>query len=112
MEIGSLKIQGDAHSVTPLELHPEKLVFLCRWPIPVNPKVKLRYEIDDGDDLIIVEGRIVTEEPFMNSYLYHTEIYANQDQKSRITGMLNRMIMSCSQGQQTYLSYSSRNIIQ
>lgn len=111
LKIGSLNIQGELHAVTPLELHPERLVFLCRWPIPITPNVKLGYEINDGTDQIRLAGRIVTEEPFMSSYLYHAEIYADQDQKSRITGMLNRMITDCRQGRLPY-PHSNKYIIQ
>lgn len=47
----------------------------------------------------------------MSSYLYHAEIYADQDQKSRITGMLNRMITDCRQGRLPY-PHSNKYIIQ
>ncbi|EGG37545.1 hypothetical protein [Paenibacillus sp. HGF5] len=94
MEIGPLSLHGRSHDVTPIELGPEKLVFLCSWDIPMSPKIKLRYEIDDMFDHIQVYGRIQTQEPLQDYRLYQVQICTDRDQKARITGMLNRMISS------------------
>ncbi|GAA0852228.1 hypothetical protein ABER99_19115 [Paenibacillus glucanolyticus] len=94
MEIGALSVHGRSHNVTPVELSPEKLVFLCPWDIPISPKIKLSYEIDDTYDHIQVFGRIQIQEHLHDYQLYQVEICTDRDQKARITGMLNRMISS------------------
>ncbi|MCV4233395.1 hypothetical protein OHJ21_19615 [Virgibacillus sp. LDC1] len=92
MQIGELTIHGKSHSVTPLELLPSGLVFLCPWEIPIHSNVILGYEIDDNVDHILLSGRIESRGLFYGRQLYHTEFHTDVDKKTRIVGMLNRMM--------------------
>jgi len=103
MRIGDLTIHGKSHSVTPLELLPSGLVFLCPWEIPIHSNVVLGYEIDDNVDHIQVTGRIESRGLFYGRQLYHTEFHADGDKKTRIVGMLNRMMFGHNDSQKISL---------
>lgn len=90
--IGKLKINGRTHQVTPLEFSTEKILFLCDWEIPVTSNVKFCYELDDSYDRILVAGRSLTREVWQNSSLYTAKLDVSENEKLRITGMLNRMM--------------------
>lgn len=90
--IGRLNIQGRSHQVIPLELSPEKLLFLCSWNIPLSPNVKFCYELDDTYDQIRVTGESLTKELWKESTLYTARLQGSENEKLRITGMLNRMM--------------------
>lgn len=92
MKIGELTIHGKSHSVTPLELLPSGLVFLCPWEIPIHSNVIMGYEIDDNVDHILLTGRIESKGLFYGRQLYRTEFHTDGDKKTRIVGMLNRMM--------------------
>ncbi|OIB00217.1 hypothetical protein AK95_23980 [Paenibacillus sp. LC231] len=97
MQIGQLTIHGKSHSVTPLELLPSGLVFLCPWEIPIHSNIILGYEIDDNVDHILLSGHIESRGLFYGRQLYHTEFHTDGDKKTRIVGMLNRMMFSHSE---------------
>lgn len=90
--LGRLNVNGRSHPVTPLELSTEKLLFLCPWDIPVRPSVKLCYELDDSYDHFMVTGSSLSREDWKESSLYTARIQVSENEKLRITGMLNRMM--------------------
>ncbi|UNK17622.1 hypothetical protein MNQ98_24705 [Paenibacillus sp. N3/727] len=90
--IGRLNIHGQSHQIIPLELSPEKLLFLCPWNIPLSPNVKFCYELDDSYDLLRVTGGSLTKELWKENSLYTARLQVSENEKLRITGMLNRMM--------------------
>ncbi|NMO95697.1 hypothetical protein [Paenibacillus lemnae] len=92
--IGKLHMSGRFHEVAPLELSTEKLSFLCDWEIPEAHSVKLNYELDDTCDRLLMQGKMLSRKPWGSRMLYTVRLEASEEQKLRITGILNRM-MSC-----------------
>lgn len=90
--IGQLDIQGRRHQVIPLELSPERLLFLCPWNIPLSLNVKLCYELNDSYDHLRIQGKSLTKVHWKDSGLYTAMLHVSKNEKLRITGMLNRMI--------------------
>ncbi|GAB6927019.1 hypothetical protein JCM10914A_10020 [Paenibacillus sp. JCM 10914] len=94
LQIGNLTIHGRSHSITPLELLPGGLVFLCPWDIPMNTNVKLGYEMDDQVDYLLLTGNIKSRGLCDGHPLYQTDFDLDSEQKTRMIGMLNRMMFS------------------
>ncbi|MFC7678308.1 hypothetical protein [Paenibacillus sp. GCM10028914] len=90
--IGKLNVNGRTHQITPLELSTEKILFLCSWDIPVTFNIKLTYELDDSYDRLIVSSSFLTREVWKESNLYTARLQATENEKLRITGMLNRLM--------------------
>lgn len=93
LRIGEMTIHGKSHPVTPLELVPNGLVFLCPWKIPIQSNVLLGYVIDDRVDHLLLTGTLEDRGLFQGHYMYRLEFEADREQKSRIIGMLNRMML-------------------
>lgn len=92
LAIGNLNVNGRTHQVTPLELSTEKILFLCTWDIPVTSNIKLCYELDDSYDRFMISSNLLTREVWRESILYTARLQVSENEKLRITGMLNRMM--------------------
>lgn len=101
--LGRLNVKGRSHQVTPLELSTEKILFLSSWNIPLNPTVKLCYDLDDSYDRLIVTGSSLSREDWKESSLYTVRLKVTENEKLRITGMLNRMM--CCQFRNTPIQF-------
>ncbi|ANY74551.1 hypothetical protein [Paenibacillus ihbetae] len=93
LRIGEMTIHGKSHPVIPLELVPNGLVFLCPWKIPIQSNITLGYVIDDRVDHLLLTGSLEDRGLFQGHYMYRLEFEADREQKSRIIGMLNRMML-------------------
>ncbi|WP_054956578.1 hypothetical protein [Paenibacillus dakarensis] len=91
--VGKIQVHGRTHPVTPIELSTNKIVFLCPWHIPTTSNIKLLYELDDCYDRFMVSGSSLTQEIWKDRTLYTAELQVTENEKVRITGMLNRMML-------------------